>query len=144
MADKPKQRAGTALITGASSGIGEALAARFARGGFDLVLVARSADKLNALAKSFAADHGVKAWVAVADLSLPGAAAQLSAAMKRARRPIDVLVNNAGVLEHGPFVKMPAQRHSGTSSSSTSTSRALRRCWPTLCRRCWRAARAGC
>jgi short-subunit dehydrogenase len=111
MTDKPKQRAGTALITGASSGIGEALAARFARGGFDLVLVARNADKLKALAQALRADHGVKAWVSPADLSLPDAAARLAAAMKRARRPIDVLVNNAGVLEHGPFVNMPAKRH---------------------------------
>ncbi len=110
-AQKSASSVGTALITGASSGIGEALAARFARGGYDLVLVARSADKLKALAKSLAAEHGVKTWVSPADLSLPDAAAKLAAAMKRARRPIDVLVNNAGVLEHGPFVKMPAQRH---------------------------------
>ena len=100
-----------ALITGASSGIGEALAHRFARGGYSLVLVARSADKLKALARSLAEAHGVKAWVAPADLSLPGAAARLAAAMARARRPIDVLVNNAGVLEHGAFAAMPAARH---------------------------------
>ncbi len=111
MVSKVKRGAGTALITGASSGIGEALAARFARGGFDLVLVARRADKLNALAETLRREQGVKVWVAPADLSLPDAPAQLAAAMKRARRPIDVLVNNAGVLAHGPFVKMPAQRH---------------------------------
>lgn len=100
-----------ALITGASSGIGEALAHRFARAGHDLVLVARSTDKLTALAKALAATHGIKAWVVPADLADPGAAAQLAAAMKRARRPIDVLVNCAGVLAYGPFVGMPAQRH---------------------------------
>jgi uncharacterized protein len=101
----------TALVTGASSGIGEAIARRFARAGFDLVLVARSAAKLEALAGSLARAHGVKAWVVPADLSQPGAAQKLGAAMKRARRPIDVLVNNAGVLEHGSFVAMPAKRH---------------------------------
>ncbi|HRD96238.1 MAG TPA: SDR family oxidoreductase [Rubrivivax sp.] len=101
----------TALITGASSGIGEALAQRFARGGFNLVLVARSGDKLHALAAMLKAEHGVKVRVNVADLSLAGAAARLATTLKRARCPVDVLVNNAGVLEHGPFVDMPPQRH---------------------------------
>ena len=101
----------TALITGASSGIGEALARRFARAGFNLVLVARSADKLAVLAATLAKDHGIKAWVAPADLAQPDAAQRLAAAMKRARRPVDVLVNNAGVLEHGSFVGMRPSRH---------------------------------
>ena len=99
-----------ALITGASSGIGEALAHRFALAGHNLVLVARSADKLKSLAEALTAAHGIQAWVAPADLAQPGAAATLAAAMKRARRPIDVLVNCAGVLEFGPFVTMPAAR----------------------------------
>ena len=101
----------TALITGASSGIGEALAACFAKAGYNLVLVARSADKLKQLAKELSKQYGVKAWAAPADLSQDDAAAKLAAAMKRAKRPIDVLVNNAGILEHGSFVEMPAQRH---------------------------------
>lgn len=101
----------TALITGASSGIGEALAQRFAGAGFNVVLVARNADKLQALARALRAAHGVKAWVARYDLAQPEAAQKLGVAMKRARRQIDVLVNNAGVLEHGSFVAMPAKRH---------------------------------
>ena len=111
MAETNKPATGTALITGASSGIGEALAARFARAGHDLVLVARSEDKLKALSKSLSAQFGVKAWVAPTDLSQPDAPAQLLAAMKRARRPIEILVNNAGVLEHGDFVAMDPARH---------------------------------
>jgi short-subunit dehydrogenase len=111
MARTPLGSGQTALITGASSGIGEALARRFARAGFNLVLVARSADKLQALAQALKAAHGIKAWVAPVDLSQPDAAQRLGAAMKRARRQIDVLVNNAGVLEHGRFVGMPAKRH---------------------------------
>ena len=99
-----------ALITGASSGIGEALAHRLAIAGHDVVLVARSADKLQALAEALSAAHGIKAWVAPADLAQPGAAAMLAAAMKRARRPIDVRVNCAGMLEYGPFVTLPAAR----------------------------------
>jgi uncharacterized protein len=102
---------GTALITGASSGIGEALAHCFARAGYNLVLVARSADKLKRLSAAIASEHGVKAWVAPADLSQADAAGALAASMKRARRPIDVLVNCAGVLEHGSFADMPASRH---------------------------------
>lgn len=107
----PQRGTHTALISGASSGIGEALAACFARAGYNLVLVARSADKLRALAKALAAEHGVKAWVSPADLSQPDAARKLGAAMKRARRPIDVLVNCAGVLHHGAFASMPASHH---------------------------------
>jgi hypothetical protein len=101
----------TALITGASSGIGESLARCFAQGGFDLVLVARSAGKLKALAKKLSDAHGVKVWVAPADLSQSGAAKSLAAKMRRAKRAIDVLVNCAGVLEHGAFAAMPAARH---------------------------------
>lgn len=109
---KPAPGSGrTALVTGASSGIGEALAARFAEGGFDLVLVARSADKLEALAAKLASVHGVKTWAVPADLAQPGAAQELAAAMKRARRRIDVLVNNAGVMENSAFVATSAQRH---------------------------------
>lgn len=100
-----------ALITGASSGIGEALAAEFAADGFDLVLVARSEDKLKKLATELKAEHGVKVRVEPADLSKPGAAAALAKKLKQARLPLTTIVNNAGVLEHGSFVDIPAARH---------------------------------
>jgi len=108
---RAKPRRLTALVTGASSGIGEALATALARAGHDLVLVARNEARLRQQAAALTAAHGVKAWVQVADLARPGAAERLAAALRRARRPIDVLVNNAGVLEHGPFVAMPSARH---------------------------------
>jgi len=101
----------TVLITGASSGIGEALAACFAKGGFDLVLVARSADKLETLADKLSSKYKTNAWVEPVDLAKPGSAKKLAAAMKRRKRVIDALVNNAGVLEHGAFAAMPDQRH---------------------------------
>ena len=98
-----------ALVTGASSGIGEALARRFAQGGHDLVMVARSAERLQALAAELSAAHGVKAWAQPADLSLPEAPAELAASLRQARRPVAVLVNCAGVLHHGAFVDMPRE-----------------------------------
>lgn len=101
----------TALITGASSGIGEALAACFAQAGFDLVLVARSADKLEALAQTLRDKFEISALAQPVDLSKRGSAKQLAAKLKRAKRNIDVLVNNAGVLEHGHFARISAQRH---------------------------------
>ncbi len=100
-----------ALVTGASSGIGEALARRFAASGHDLVLVARRAERLRALADALTAAHGVRAWPVAADLSRPDTAAALGAAMRRARRPIDVLVNCAGIVQVGRFADTPASRH---------------------------------
>jgi uncharacterized protein len=101
----------TALITGASSGIGEALAWRFARAGHALVLVARSADKLDALARRIHAQHGVAVTVKAANLALPDAAAQLARSLKRQRITVDLLVNNAGVLTSGAFVEIDAAQH---------------------------------
>jgi len=101
----------TALISGASSGIGEALARCFARDGHRLVLVARSEDRLRALADTLHAAHGTRVDVLPADLARPGAAVALAAALRRKRRPIDVLVNNAGVLEQGAFSAIDAKRH---------------------------------
>jgi uncharacterized protein len=111
MAASTSEGAQIALITGASSGIGEALARCFARGGHGLVLVARSGDKLKAQAQALASEFGVRVTALPADLSRPGAANRLAASLRRRRIDIDVLVNNAGVLEHGAFVETPAQRH---------------------------------
>jgi hypothetical protein len=100
-----------ALITGASSGIGEALAAQFAAGGYDLVLVARTKAKLDTLAKTIRADFGVKVRVEPTDLTRRDAAAQLAQRLRRSRLPVTALVNNAGVLEHGRFKDIPASTH---------------------------------
>ena len=93
----------TALVTGASSGIGEELARRFADAGHDLVLVARSADKLQTLARELQAQHGIKTLVLAVDLTEPQAPGRLATSLRRRSRVPDVLVNCAGVLAQGPF-----------------------------------------
>lgn len=99
------------LITGASSGIGEALAHCFARDGHRLMLVARGETRLRALAKTLEAEHGVRIDVLPIDLVRPGAVCGLAAMLRRKRRPVDVLVNNAGVLEQGAFTGIGAAHH---------------------------------
>lgn len=100
-----------ALVTGASSGIGEVLARCFASAGHDVILVARSADKLKALAQELEAAHGIVALVQPADLSLPGAAVKLFEALRAKQRHIDVLVNCAGVLYQGSFLNIDTAQH---------------------------------
>lgn len=86
-----------ALITGASAGIGEAIARELASRGFHLALAARSRDVLDRLAAELAANHGVKVHVFTSDLAAPDAAAKLVDQLAAAGLPnIDLLVNNAG------------------------------------------------
>ncbi len=111
MATQEGKSARTVLVTGASSGIGEELARCFAKDGYKLVLVARSADKLRALAQQLQSAYGQPVIVQPADLTQPGAAQALAAALKRKRVTVDVLVNNAGVLEQGAFCDIAPARH---------------------------------
>jgi uncharacterized protein len=87
----------TMLITGASAGIGRRLAELAAERGYGLVLVARSADKLEALAAELKAARGIRCDAIPADLSLPGAAAKLHAECAKRGIRVDLLVNNAGI-----------------------------------------------
>jgi uncharacterized protein len=100
--------ADTALVTGASSGIGEALARLIAAGGAHVVLVARNAGKLDTLAGELARAHGIRATVVAQDLSHPDAASRLAADLTGRGLTIDILVNNAGFGTSGRFWQIPA------------------------------------
>lgn len=100
----------TALITGASSGIGRALAHEYARHGHDVVLVARTAGALEDLAAELARGHGVRASALAADLTQVEAVPRLVAELSAADLTVDVLVNNAGFGLQGAFAELPADR----------------------------------
>lgn len=100
----PGFRGSTALITGASSGIGEELARLLARQGCRLVLTARRQDRLDALAGELETAGAPGVHVLVADLAVPGAAARLVEQLDDRGLSIDVLVNNAGFGASGAFV----------------------------------------
>ena len=100
---------GYALITGASRGIGRALAVELARWEIPLILVARDEDRLVRLATDLERCYGVKCCVLPADLSKPGAAEKIYKATTSAGLQVDVLVNNAGLSSSGEFVDMEEQ-----------------------------------
>ena len=97
-----------AVITGASSGIGEAYAGAFAQQGYDLLLVARSQDKLEALATGLNKQHGINVTPYPADLTQAEDLRGLTQLLED--KAISVLVNNAGVATIGEFIKREPQR----------------------------------
>jgi hypothetical protein len=100
----------TALITGASSGIGRALARCFAEDGADLVLVARREEALREVAHELETDHGIAAHVVPCDLAEPEAPQTLFDTLEAEGIPVDVVVNNAGFGARGPVAELDAQR----------------------------------
>jgi len=91
----------TALITGASSGLGAEFARRLAERGADLIVVARRRDRLDALAETLRAAHGVNIAVYEHDLSQPRTGAELALRVRDDGLTVDTLVNNAGMGTHG-------------------------------------------
>jgi uncharacterized protein len=98
----PPRDNGAALITGASSGIGEEFARQLAARGYNLVLVARRGQRLNALAAQLA-PRAVRAEVEVADLQSPEMVRALPDRVAERGLEVDLLVNNAGFGSYGPF-----------------------------------------
>jgi short-subunit dehydrogenase len=99
------------LITGASSGIGRELAKIFAAEGFAPVLLARRRDPLQALALELKSAHGAKVTVLPADLAEPGAAQAVFDCLEQRGIAIDVLVNNAGLMDEGDFAGIELADH---------------------------------
>jgi len=102
-ADLRTRYPGWALVTGASSGLGEAYAEALAARGFPVALVARRKDRLDALAARLAAAHDVETLVVVEDLATPGACERIRDAV--GDREIGVLVDNAGFGFSGRFAE---------------------------------------
>ncbi len=100
-----------ALITGASGGIGLELARVFAEEGFDLVVVARRAAELEELARQCRDEFRARVDVYPSDLLAPGAVDELMHGLEKEGRTIDVLVNNAGLMEMGLFAEIEAEKH---------------------------------
>lgn len=108
---KLKQRYGnTAMVTGASSGIGKAFAEALAAEGMDLVIVARREQALITLAMTLQETYGVKVTCIPQDLTASDAADVLSAALTEQNIDIDLLINNAGVGTHGRFTDLDLSR----------------------------------
>ncbi len=95
----------TALVTGASGGIGEDLARLIAAGGRNVVLLARSADKLQTLAGELSAAHRIEATVLAADLADASASSEIVRMLAGRGITIDILVNNAGFGTSGSFAR---------------------------------------
>ncbi len=103
-------RAGTAVVTGASAGIGRELALLLARDGFHLVLVARDEQRLHQLGGEMRERWGTGTTVIPCDLAAPAGARTLAAGVAAAGLEVDVLVNNAGIGAAGAFSEVPLER----------------------------------
>jgi short-subunit dehydrogenase len=108
--DLEAQPATIALVTGASSGIGAAMAAELARRGHALTLVARREDRLREMADKIGGEHGVRVeWIA-ADIADPSERERLPAEIASRGQVVERLINNAGIGTAGPFHELPVAR----------------------------------
>jgi short-subunit dehydrogenase len=107
MADKVWERA---IVTGASSGIGRAIASQLARRGGDLVVVARRESMLEDLARDLSTEHGVQVEVLAADLTDAKGMQAVEERIRADHAPVDLVVNNAGFGTFGAFWELPVDR----------------------------------
>jgi uncharacterized protein len=96
----------TALVTGATAGIGRAFARRLAADGYSLVLVARDEARLRRTAADLATAHGMHAEALAADLSDPAGLRRVEDRVAGPDRPVDMLINNAGYGLNTPFLSL--------------------------------------
>ena len=128
----------TALITGASSGFGELFADRLAADGFDVVLVARSGDAMEAIAERIRSRSEVTATVVPHDLAVPGAVASLMGTLADRQVQVDALVNNAGFSTYGPFAESdPGVTTSMLMVNVVAMSELALVCLPSMIERRW-------
>jgi short-subunit dehydrogenase len=99
-----------ALVTGASAGIGVALARELAAGGTNLVLTARRTERLQQLAQELSAAHKIRVEIVSADLAQPDAPKQIFAFTSEKQIQVELLVNNAGFGAYGEFAAAETQR----------------------------------
>lgn len=104
------EKKGTALITGASSGIGLALARQFAKHGHPVVIVAPIESEIRTVATELATEFGVRAEALAKDLNAPAAADEIYDELAAKGIVVDILVNNAGVGQRGLFWEAPLAR----------------------------------
>jgi len=100
-----------ALVTGASAGIGAEYARQLAASGYHLILTARRADRMQALADELTAKYGVQTRIIAADLASPYAALEIAKEIEQAGLPLEVLVNNAGYGVAGKLTAVDWQVH---------------------------------
>lgn len=114
-------RGNVAVITGASSGLGEQYARQLAARGADLVIAARRLDRLDKLAGELRQAHGVKVTAVKSDLSVAGSAKALFEAATGTGGDVTILVNNAGIGPYRPFLEASLQKHVETIQLNTTS-----------------------
>jgi len=135
MARRRKSEGQTALVTGASGGIGLELARCFAKDGCDLILVARSAPALEAVAAELSKQHRVQVHAIAADLGKIGAGAELARRLADNGLKVDVLVNNAGYGDASAFATSDLNAQLGMVDLNIRALVELTHfCWPAMLR----------